>query len=207
MKFGFAVNTHGVGDLVAAVDKIAEKDISTLCAEYEKSYAVAPALRKGGARHEELRYSARIELGMGDFLEDGGYKGFTDTFEDLHGLRQLPGMATQRLMADGYGFGGEGDWKTATLVRAMKVMAAGLPGGTSFMEDYTYHLAQGPPGPRRAHARDLPVHRGRQTRRRDPPARHRRQGRSRAPRVRRPGRRRPQRLARRPRQPLPPHRQ
>ena len=141
MKFGFAVNTHGVGDLVAAVDKIAEKDISTLCAEYEKSYAVAPALRKGGARHDELRYSARLELGMGDFLEDGGYKGFTDTFEDLHGLRQLPGMATQRLMAAGYGFGGEGDWKTAALVRAMKVMNAGLPGGTSFMEDYTYHLS------------------------------------------------------------------
>jgi L-arabinose isomerase len=141
MKFGFAVNTHGVGDLVAAVDKVAEKDISTLCAEYEKTYAVAPALRKGGARHDELRYSARLELGMGDFLEDGGYKGFTDTFEDLHGLRQLPGMATQRLMAAGYGFGGEGDWKTATLVRAMKVMNAGLPGGTSFMEDYTYHLS------------------------------------------------------------------
>jgi L-arabinose isomerase len=141
LKFGFAVNTHGVGDLVAAVAKVSEKDISTLCAEYEKTYAVAPALRKGGARHDELRYSARLELGMGDFLEDGGYKGFTDTFEDLHGLRQLPGMATQRLMAAGYGFGGEGDWKTATLVRAMKVMNAGLPGGTSFMEDYTYHLS------------------------------------------------------------------
>ncbi len=141
MKFGFSVNTHGVGDLVAAVDKVTEKDISTLCAEYEKTYAVAPALRKGGARHDELRYSARLELGMGDFLEDGGYKGFTDTFEDLHGLKQLPGMATQRLMAAGYGFGGEGDWKTATLVRAMKVMNAGLPGGTSFMEDYTYHLS------------------------------------------------------------------
>jgi L-arabinose isomerase len=141
MKFGFAVNTHGVGDLVAAVDRVAEKDITTLCAEYEKTYAVAPALRKGGARHDELRYSARIELGMGGFLEDGGYKGFTDTFEDLHGLKQLPGMATQRLMAAGYGFGGEGDWKTATLVRAMKVMNAGLSGGTSFMEDYTYHLS------------------------------------------------------------------
>ena len=141
MKFGFAVNTHGVGDLVAVVNAVAEKDITTLCAEYEKTYAVAPALRKGGARHDELRYSARLELGLGDFLEDGGYKGFTDTFEDLHGLRQLPGMATQRLMAAGYGFGGEGDWKTATLVRAMKVMNAGLPGGTSFMEDYTYHLS------------------------------------------------------------------
>jgi L-arabinose isomerase len=141
MKFGFAVNTHGVGDLVAVVSQVAEKDITTLCAEYEKTYAVAPALRKGGARHDELRYSARLELGMGDFLEDGGYKGFTDTFEDLHGLKQLPGMATQRLMAAGYGFGGEGDWKTATLVRAMKVMNAGLPSGTSFMEDYTYHLS------------------------------------------------------------------
>jgi L-arabinose isomerase len=139
MKFGFAVNTHGVGDLVAMVDKVSDKDISTLCAEYEKTYAVAPALRKGGARHDELRYSARLELGMGDFLEDGGYKGFTDTFEDLHGLRQLPGMATQRLMGMGYGFGGEGDWKTATLVRAMKVMAGGRQ--TSFMEDYTYHMS------------------------------------------------------------------
>jgi len=141
MKLGFAVNTHGVGDLVAVVDAVKAKDITTLCADYEKTYAVAPPLRKGGARHDELRYSARLELGLGDFLEDGGYKGFTDTFEDLHGLRQLPGMATQRLMAAGYGFGGEGDWKTATLVRAMKVMNAGLAGGTSFMEDYTYHLS------------------------------------------------------------------
>jgi L-arabinose isomerase len=139
MKFGFAVNTHGVGDLVAVVDAVKDKDIATLCAEYEKNYAVVPALRKGGARHDELRYSARLELGMGDFLEDGGYKGFTDTFEDLHGLKQLPGMATQRLMGMGYGFGGEGDWKTATLVRAMKVMAGGER--TSFMEDYTYHMS------------------------------------------------------------------
>ncbi len=141
MKFGFAVNTHGVGDLVAAVAKVSAKDIAALCAEYEETYAVVPTLRKGGARHDELRYSARLELGLSAFLEEGGYKGFTDTFEDLHGLRQLPGMATQRLMAAGYGFGGEGDWKTATLVRAMKVMNAGLPGGTSFMEDYTYHLS------------------------------------------------------------------
>ena len=93
-----------------------------------------------GARHQSLRDAARIELGLRAFLEDGGFKGFTDTFEDLHGLKQLPGLAAQRLMADGYGFGAEGDWKTAALVRAMKVMAAGLKGGTSFMEDYTYHL-------------------------------------------------------------------
>jgi L-arabinose isomerase len=143
MQLGFAVNTHGVGDLVARMADAAidPKAINDLCATYEKTYRVAPALRKGGARHEALRYSARIELGLSSFLEEVGAKGFTDTFEDLHGLRQLPGMATQRLMAAGYGFGGEGDWKTAALVRAMKVMGAGLPGGTSFMEDYTYHLS------------------------------------------------------------------
>jgi L-arabinose isomerase len=87
-----------------------------------------------------LREAARIEAGMRTFLEQGGFKGFTDTFEDLHGLRQLPGVAVQRLMAAGYGFGAEGDWKTAALVRAMKVMASGLRGGASFMEDYTYDL-------------------------------------------------------------------
>jgi L-arabinose isomerase len=141
IKLGFSTNTHGVGDLVGRVDAVTDKAISSLCADYEKFYAVVPALRKGGARHDELRYSARLELGMAAFLEELGAIAFTDTFEDLHGLRQLPGMATQRLMAAGYGFGGEGDWKTSALVRAMKVMAEGLPGGTSFMEDYTYHLA------------------------------------------------------------------
>jgi L-arabinose isomerase len=139
MKFGFAVNTHGVGDLVEKVNAATDADINALCADYEKLYKVVGPLKKGGARHEELRYSARLELGMGAFLDEGGYKGFTDTFEDLHGLKQLPGMATQRLMGMGYGFGGEGDWKTATLVRAMKVMAGGER--TSFMEDYTYHLS------------------------------------------------------------------
>jgi L-arabinose isomerase len=99
-----------------------------------------PELRKGGARHESLREAARIELGLRAFLEKGGFKGFTTTFEDLHGLRQLPGLAVQRLMADGYGFGAEGDWKTCALLRMMKVIGSGLPGGTSFMEDYTYHL-------------------------------------------------------------------
>jgi L-arabinose isomerase len=112
----------------------------SLCAEYEASYRVAKELRRGGARHESLRYGARLELGLRAFLEEGEFKGFTTTFEDLHGLRQLPGLAVQRLMADGYGFGAEGDWKTCALLRAMKVMGEGLPGGTSFMEDYTYHL-------------------------------------------------------------------
>ncbi len=139
IRFGFSVNTYGVGDLVAKVNAVSDKAITELAASYEKLYAVAPALKKGGARHEELRYSARLELGMSGFLADAGAKAYTDTFEDLHGLKQLPGMASQRLMAAGYGFGGEGDWKTAALVRAMKVMAGGV--STSFMEDYTYHMS------------------------------------------------------------------
>lgn len=140
-KFGYSVNYHGVGDLVQAIDQISDQAVTNLCAEYEQQYVVASELRKGGARHESLRYSARQELGLRAFLENGNFLGFTDTFEDLHGLKQLPGLAVQRLMADGYGFGGEGDWKTCALVRAMKVIAADLPGGTSFMEDYTYHLS------------------------------------------------------------------
>jgi len=139
-KFGYAVNTHGTGDLVKVISDVSESAVAQLIKEYEDTYAVAADLRKGGARHGSLIDGAKIELGLRQFLEAGGYKGFTDTFEDLHGMKQLPGLATQRLMADGYGFGGEGDWKTSALVRAMKVMNEGLPGGTSFMEDYTYHL-------------------------------------------------------------------
>jgi len=139
MKFGFAVNGYGVGDLVEKVNGATARDVDALVAGYAKAYVLAPSLKKGGAQHEALRYSARLELGLRAFLEEGGFKGFTTTFEDLHGLAQLPGMAPQRLMGDGYGFAGEGDWKTAALVRAMKVMADGE--GTSFMEDYTYHLS------------------------------------------------------------------
>ncbi|MGB8353952.1 MAG: L-arabinose isomerase [Chthoniobacteraceae bacterium] len=139
-KLGFSVNYHGVGDLVKLVNEVMDGDVSRLCAEYEECYEVDGELRKGAARHESLRDGARIELGLRAFLDAGNFKGFTDTFEDLHGLKQLPGLALQRLMADGYGFGGEGDWKTCALVRAMKVIAAGMPGGTSFMEDYTYDL-------------------------------------------------------------------
>ncbi len=143
MRFGFATNGHGIGDLAAQINDpaIEPKAVDKLCAEYEARYTVAKALRKGGPRHDALRYGARLELGLRRFLEEGGCKGFTTTFEDLHGLQQLPGLAVQRLMADGYGFGAEGDWKTAALLRAMKVMGDGLPGGTSFMEDYTYHLS------------------------------------------------------------------
>jgi L-arabinose isomerase len=140
IKFGFAVNGYGVGDLVKFVNDVTPKKIDNLAAQYEATYSVAADLRKGGARHNSVREAARIELGLRAFLTAGNFKGFTTTFEDLHGLVQLPGLAPQRLMADGYGFAGEGDWKTAALVRAMKVMASGLAGGTSFMEDYTYHL-------------------------------------------------------------------
>ena len=139
-KFGYAVNGHGVGDLVRSVNAVTPRAIDKLIDEYAETYQVAADLRRGGARHESVREAARIELGLRSFLRAGDFKGFTTTFEDLHGLVQLPGISAQRLMADGYGFAAEGDWKTAALVRAMKVMATGLPGGTSFMEDYTYHL-------------------------------------------------------------------
>jgi len=140
IKFGYSVNTHGVGDLVKVIEAISDKEIDTLTAEYEEKYAVVPALRRGGQQYASLREAAKIELGLLAFLKDGNFKGFTDTFEDLHGMVQLPGIAAQRLMGRGYGFAGEGDWKTAALVRAMKVMGSGLEGGNSFMEDYTYHF-------------------------------------------------------------------
>jgi L-arabinose isomerase len=143
LRFGVSVNTYGVNDLVAVVDQVADADVDKLVTEYADTYAVASSLLPGGERHESLRYGARIELGLRSFLGEGGFGAFTTNFEDLGGLRQLPGLAVQRLMADGYGFGGEGDWKTSVLLRGMKVMAAGLPGGTSFMEDYTYHLVPG----------------------------------------------------------------
>jgi L-arabinose isomerase len=140
VQFGYSVNGYGVGDLVKAINAAADKDVDRLVTDYEENFTVAPRLRKGGPQRSALRDAARIEAGLRAFLEGGGFKGFTDTFEDLHGLAQLPGVAAQRLMADGYGFGAEGDWKTCALVRAMKIMASGLKGGTSFMEDYTYHL-------------------------------------------------------------------
>lgn len=140
MKFGFSVNGYGIGNLVAIQAGITDSEINALCEEYGASYQLAPALTKGGERHASLREAARIEAALRAFLKQGGFKGFTTTFEDLHGLKQLPGIAVQRLMAEGYGFGAEGDWKTAALLRAMKVIASDLGGKTSFMEDYTYHL-------------------------------------------------------------------
>ncbi len=144
LHFGTSVNTYGVNDLVAVVDAVQDPEIDALVAEYGDLYDVAPELRPGGDRHDSLRYGARQEAGLRRFLTDGGFGAFTTNFEDLGGLRQLPGLAVQRLMADGYGFGGEGDWKTSVVLRTLKTMARGLPGGTSFMEDYTYHLGPGP---------------------------------------------------------------
>lgn len=140
MRFGYSVNTHGIGDLVEVIDTVTEAQIDELVQVYADSYELMPSLEKGGAQHQSLRDAAKIEIGLESFLVAGNYKGFTDTFEDLHGMKQLPGIAAQRLMAKGYGFAGEGDWKTAALVRAMKVMGSGLKGGNSFMEDYTYHF-------------------------------------------------------------------
>ncbi len=140
IKFGYSVNGYGVGDLAKLIGEVSDGAVHQLVDEYDDTYQMSSALRKGGASHGALKEAARIEIGMRHFLEAGSFKGFTDTFEDLHGLVQLPGIASQRLMAEGYGFGAEGDWKTAALVRAAKVMAAGLSGGNSFMEDYTYHF-------------------------------------------------------------------
>jgi L-arabinose isomerase len=143
VRFGVSVNTWGVNDLVAAVAQVADADVDTLVKEYEDLYDVVPELRAGGERHESLRYAARQEVALRTLLEDLGARAFTTNFEDLGDLRQLPGLAVQRLMAQGYGFGAEGDWKTAVLVRAAKVMGEGLPGGASLMEDYTYDLTPG----------------------------------------------------------------
>jgi L-arabinose isomerase len=145
LRFGVSVNTYGVNDLVERVDAVQDERIDALVKEYADLYALAPELASDGARHESLRYAARIEAGLRDFLTEGGFGAFTTNFEDLGGLRQLPGLAVQRLMADGYGFGGEGDWKTATLLATLKAAGAGTGLGSSFMEDYTYHFGPGEP--------------------------------------------------------------
>jgi L-arabinose isomerase len=141
IQLGFDVYGYGVGDLVKAVNDATSAEIDQMMQAYLDEYDVAPALHPGGERNTSLREGARIEVGMRNFLKAGNFKAFTTTFEDLYGLAQLPGLAVQRLMRDGYGFGAEGDWKTSALVRAMKVMGAGLKGGVSFMEDYTYHFS------------------------------------------------------------------
>ena len=141
--FGVSVNTYGVNDLVERVDASTPAQIDDLIAQYLDDYDVEPVLRPGGERHQSLRDGAAIEAGLRAFLADGGFGAFCTNFEDLGGLRQLPGLAVQRLMAEGYGFGGEGDWKTSMMLATLKAVGHGRPGGTSFMEDYTYHLAPG----------------------------------------------------------------
>ena len=141
IKFGYSVNGYGIGNLVSYVEEVTDGDIDNLVKEYKEEYNIVPELLEDGSMYQSLREGARIELGLRAFLEEGNFKGFTTNFETLHGMKQLPGLAVQRLMADGYGFGAEGDWKTAALVRAMKVMAGGKE--TSFMEFYTYHLEPG----------------------------------------------------------------
>ena len=143
IKFGWSTNGYAVGDLAARIAEVRDAQVQELVDEYEAKYEVVPALLRNGERRENLRDAARQEIGIRGFLTDGGYGAFTTTFEDLHGLPQLPGFACQRLMADGFGFGAEGDWKTAALVRLMKVLSAGRKGGVSFMEEYTYHLVKG----------------------------------------------------------------
>jgi len=142
-RLGTSVNTYPVNELVDEVAEVSDTDVDRLCVEYDDSYEVVPELGPGGERRESMRDAARIELGLRAFLEAGDFGAFTDTFEDLGGLKQLPGVGAQRLMADGYGFGGEGDWKTSALVRIIKVMSEGLDEGVSFMEDYTYDFGAG----------------------------------------------------------------
>jgi L-arabinose isomerase len=145
VRLGVAVDGFGVTDLERSVSEVSGPAVHRLIEQYHDEYEIAPELARGGDRHQSLVDAARIEQGLRDFLDDGGFKAFTDTFEDLAGLSQLPGIAVQRLMADGYGFGAEGDWKTATLVRLMKVMGTGMGKGASFMEEYTYHLGESGP--------------------------------------------------------------
>ena len=138
IQFGFSVNGYGIGDLVKFVHAVTDAEIDSLVKEYKEFYTLRSA-----ENTNSIREAAKLEAGIRAFLENGNFGAFTTTFEDLHGIRQLPGLACQRLMAEGYGFGAEGDWKTAALLRIIKTMSIGLPGGTSFMEDYTYHLEEG----------------------------------------------------------------
>ena len=140
LRFGYSVNGYGLGDLATVMKKVTDAEIASLLSDYEGRYEVVSALRNGGEKRRSLQEAARIELALRTFLKEGNFKAFTTTFEDLHGLEQLPGLSVQRLMAEGYGFGAEGDWKTSALLRVMNVMGSGLKGGTSFIEDYTYHL-------------------------------------------------------------------
>ena len=143
IQFGYAVNGWGVGDLVEVVNSVSDGDVNALVDEYESQYLFSAAASVNGDKRQNVLDAARIELGLKRFLDSEGCKAFTTNFQTLHGMTQLPGLAVQRLMAQGYGFAGEGDWKTAALLHILKVQAGTRAGGTSFMEDYTYHFAPG----------------------------------------------------------------
>jgi L-arabinose isomerase len=143
IQLGWSINGYAMGDLVAHIAEVSDSAVDALVREYEDTYTLAAAVRRGGDKHESVRHAARQEIAMREFLTSGGFGAFTTTFEDLHGMKQLPGLACQRLMAEGYGFGAEGDWKTSALVRLGKVMTGSRAGGVSFLEDYTYHLVEG----------------------------------------------------------------
>ena len=173
-RFGVSVNTYGVNDLVARVDQVADAEVDELVQAYGDLYDVAPELLPDGDRHDSLRYGARIEAGLRTFLTDGGFGAFTTNFQDLGGLRQLPGLAVQRLMADGYGFGGEGDWKTSVMLHTIKAMApATVRAAPRSWRTTPTTWARDAEDPRLPHARGLPHHRGRPAAGRDPSAGHR----------------------------------
>lgn len=140
MRLGYHVDYYPVGDLVAYQDKVTDSEIAEMVKQYESEYDFAPNVQVGGKDRGQVFEAARIEIALRRFLKDKGAKAFTTNFDELHGLNQLPGLASQRLMAEGYGFGAEGDWKTAALLRSMWFMGQGLEGGCSFLEDYTYHF-------------------------------------------------------------------
>ena len=184
LRFGVSVNTYGVNELVAVVDEVTDAEVDKLIEEYAESYEVVPELAAGGERHESLRYGARLSR-FPRISDRRGFGAFTTNFQDLGGLRQLPGLAVQRLMADGYGFGGEGDWKTSVMLHTIKAMGRDSARGTSFMEDYTYHWGPDTQDSRCPHARGLPEYRDRHASGRDPSAEDRRPGGSGPTRVRR----------------------
>lgn len=142
IQFGYQVHAYALGDLVAVCDEVSARDIDEQLDLYREEYEVNPDLFDDDGSLDVLKNEARLELGMERFMDDKGCKAFTNCFENLTGLTGLPGVATQRLMSRGFGYGAEGDWKTAAMVRIAKVMSQGRPGGSSFIEDYTYHFAE-----------------------------------------------------------------
>lgn len=141
IQFGWTVDYFGIGDLVQVIDRVSDEEVEQLFEEYKELYTFDYGNYEEKTWEEHVKVQAQQEIGIRRFLEEGGYNAFTTNFEDLYGMKQLPGLAVQRLMAEGYGFAGEGDWKTAAIDRLLKIMTRGKD--TGFMEDYTYELASG----------------------------------------------------------------